>query len=426
MNIRVHPEKFRMSFPAKASQTAYRNTVTAFGHFLARTVLLWCALGLGTASAAWQAGPSLNTARNQFAGGIIDGEIYVFGGNTNPNGANLKSTEMLDPSAGSWVYKADNEHNGGFGAEELSGAVMNGKLYVFGGWGGPDGVFNFVEEYDPATDTWTSKASMPTTRSSATAVTYGSKIYLFGGYLGGDDANVTDVVEAYDPSTNTWESVTNLPVQIASPAVTVVGDTAYVIGGFSYATGEMVDTVYAYDFVSGEWTTSGLTALPSPRVFAYGSAAPVVNGKIYLIGGIEGDPEYSWASDKVDIYDPATDTWETGEALPVGNGAALSVVLDDKIYVVGGDNGSSEDNGIYASVWALDLPTNTESSADLSVAVAESADPVTTGDSLTYTWTVRNDGPDAASGTALSIALDAGAGAFAYRSASASDRKSVV
>jgi len=122
--------------------------------------------------ANWVAETSLLTPRDSFIGGVIDGKIYAFGGNGDPGGIDLKSTEVFDPATQSWSFLASNEHNGGFGVEELTGAVVNGKLYVFGGYSGPSGVFNFVEEYDPATDTWTSKAPMPTTRSLATAAVY--------------------------------------------------------------------------------------------------------------------------------------------------------------------------------------------------------------------------------------------------------------
>ena len=103
----------------------------------------------------WVAESSMLTARDSFTGGVIGGKIYVFGGNGDPNGFNLKSTEMFDPVTHSWTFKASNENNAGQGVEELTGAVFNDKLYVFGAWGGgtPYGVFNFVQEYDPATDT---------------------------------------------------------------------------------------------------------------------------------------------------------------------------------------------------------------------------------------------------------------------------------
>jgi kelch-like protein 2/3 len=121
--------------------------------------------------ANWEAVTPLNTPRDQFTGGMINGKIYVFGGNGDPNGFNLKSTEVYDPATNQWSYVADNEHNGGNGVEELSGAVVNDKLYVFGGYGGYSqgvyGEFNFVEEYNPANNVWTSKAPKPTTTSGA-------------------------------------------------------------------------------------------------------------------------------------------------------------------------------------------------------------------------------------------------------------------
>lgn len=306
-------------------------------------------------SATWQSGPALGTARNQFAGSVIDDKIYVFGGNGNPDGTNLKSTEMFDPETGSWEYQADNEHNDGFGVEEVSGASVNGKFYVFGAYGGGDpyGDFNFVEEYDPATDEWTSKAPMPTTKASATAVAYNNKIYVFGNAL-------TNVVEAYDPGTNSWETVTHMPQTLVSPAVAVVADQAYVIGGASVVDGEptaLVSDVSVYDFVTGVWTTSGLAPLPRSRAFSYNSAAPVVDGKIYLIGGIEAKTSKSYrSSDKVDIYDTVSNTWQTGVPLPTPTSSHLSVLANNVIYVVGGDNSAGNSSkGITAAVWKYDF-----------------------------------------------------------------------
>jgi predicted Zn-dependent protease len=46
--------------------------------------------------------------------------------------------------------------------EGLAVGVVNNKIYAIGGWGGS--YLSTVEEYDPATNTWTTKASMPTGR----------------------------------------------------------------------------------------------------------------------------------------------------------------------------------------------------------------------------------------------------------------------
>lgn len=44
-----------------------------------------------------------------------------------------------------------------------------------------------MEEYDPATDTWTPKAPMPTVRRNLAAATANGKVYA----IGGTDASIT-------------------------------------------------------------------------------------------------------------------------------------------------------------------------------------------------------------------------------------------
>ena len=305
--------------------------------------------------ANWVAETPLSTPRDQFTGGVINGKIYVFGGNGNPNGVNLKSTEMFDPATQSWTYQANNENNNGFGVEELTGTVVNGKLYVFGAYGEgypPYGVFNFVEEYDPITNTWTSKASMPTTRTGGAAAVYNGEIYVFGGSSAGPDPRpVTDVVEAYDPATNTWRFVTNMPKVVVNPAIAVVGDKAYVIGGYFLDEDRMLEDVIVYDFQTGTWITTGFTPLPTPRAFPYSHALPVVDGKIYLVGGVMGTLASSWTPlDVVEIYDTITDTWGTGPLLPQPTDHYLTVLLNRTIYVIGG---ITEDGTRTGAVWKL-------------------------------------------------------------------------
>jgi len=309
------------------------------------------------AADTWLPESCLITPRDQFAGGVIGGKIYVVGGNMNgksyEDDYNLKSTEVLDPLTRLWDFRAYNENNGGFGVEELTGCVLNGKLYVFGAYGthGPTYQsmhFKFCEEYDPTTNTWTSKTPMPTTRSSATAVGYNEEIYLFGGTNGDSEL---DVVEAYNPLTNGWRSVTNMPVAMESVAVAVVHGQAYVFGWDKL--------VRVYNFTTNTWTTAGET--PTRRAFSYASAAPVVDGKIYLIGGIEVESEQSyWLSDKVEIYDTATGHWSQGPSLPRPTGGHLCVVVDDSIYVIGGTihfsyYQPSDHDLVTAACWRLPL-----------------------------------------------------------------------
>jgi len=311
----------------------------------------------------WTPVPPLLTARDQFTGGVIGGKIYVFGGNGDPDGVNLKSTEMYDPGTGQWSFRADNEHNAGYGVEELSGATMNDKLYVFGAHGGGDpyGVFNFIEEYDPATDTWTSKAPKPTVVGGAPAAVYNGEIYVFGGlYANADGVRQNyDVVEAYNPVTDSWRVVTTMPRVLSMMAVAVVGSKVYLIGGVDAADGTLLSDVIAYDFELDEWTTTGLGSLSSPGLFVYSGAAPVSNGKVYIVGGMTSiDGGWSLtseadvrASGEVLIYDVTAGTFTHGTSLSQWLQSHAVLPLGNSIYVIGGKTGMAPNSGRTDRVW---------------------------------------------------------------------------
>ena len=152
---------------------------------------------------------------------------------------------------------------------------MNGIIYVAGGGGGGSGTT--LEAYDPATDTWTSKAPMPTARQYAAAGVANGILYVFGGDW---TAGILATVEAYDPATDTWTPKAPMPTPRTGLAVAVVNGILYAVGGAG-ATSSL-DTVEAYDPASGTWATA--PSMPTPR-FLFGAGS--VGGVLYAVGGGE-------------------------------------------------------------------------------------------------------------------------------------------
>jgi N-acetylneuraminic acid mutarotase len=138
-----------------------------------------------------------------------------------------------------------------------------------------------VEVYDPVTDTWTKKASMPTARMLLATSVVNGKIYAIGGALvaGG---NCLSTVEVYDPGTDTWTTKASMPTRRTTfSATSAVNGIIYAIGGVTGGT--VFSTVEAYDPSTDTWTRK--TSMPRARGFLATSA---VNGKIYAIGGTLG------------------------------------------------------------------------------------------------------------------------------------------
>src|SRR5207244_7218990 len=123
-----------------------------------------------------------------------------------------------DPAADTWKALAPVPTKRG----SPVAAVAGDKIYVIGGATTPPGSKETVvhptrphvsvatvEEYDPATNTWRQRTSMPTPRNHATAGVVNGKIYVIGGRVGGgllaSGSGHVDVGEEYDPATDTWE-----------------------------------------------------------------------------------------------------------------------------------------------------------------------------------------------------------------------------
>jgi N-acetylneuraminic acid mutarotase len=113
----------------------------------------------------------------------------------------------------------------------LAASVLDGKIYVIGGViGGVGGSgTSIVEEYDPATDTWTRKANMPTSRKALCASAVAGKIYASGGGTG--FGNPFSALEAYDPTTDTWTTKADMPIPRYFHSTSAVDDKIYVFGG---------------------------------------------------------------------------------------------------------------------------------------------------------------------------------------------------
>lgn len=222
--------------------------------------------------------------------------------------------------------------------------AINNKVYVGGGYLGNNQNVNDWQEYNPATDKWTVKNSMPGTasnRSGGVTFTINGKGYLG---LGIENFNsfvtpwnfLTDLWE-YDPSNDTWTKKADFPgMGRGFCGVFVANDKAYIVGGNTgKLTADATNELYEYDPATNKWTakTSYPDAYIKNQPFAFG-----MNGKGYVSGGqLSGG-----RTDKTYEYDPATDKWTAKKAFPGGEvNAGVSFVAGGKAFCgLGGKNGS--------------------------------------------------------------------------------------
>jgi N-acetylneuraminic acid mutarotase len=266
------------------------------------------------ATDTWTTRAPMPTPRAALSTCVVDGIIYAIGGGWSPA---LSTVEAYDPVTDAWTTKTPmlTPRMG------LSTSVVDEIIYAIGGC--PDAQMatglTTVEAYDPKTDTWTKKAEMPTARVVLSTSVVDGIIYAIGGagkWAPGLSALRT--VEAYDPATNTWTDKADMPTLRGALSTSVVDGMIYAIGGAASYYGAL-PTVEAYDPVTNIWTTK--TDMPSPRRFLSSSA---VDGKIYAIGGFDGGGQVLAT---VEEYAPSSDLTSVEErsgATAVPSGYALS------------------------------------------------------------------------------------------------------
>src|SRR6266487_1011218 len=224
----------------------------------------------------------------------------------------------------------------------LGVAAVDGILYAVGGVFYQRGLawasLATVEAYDPRTNTWTTKASMPTPRYSLGVAAIDGILYAVGGYKSNGDLAT---LEAYDPRTNTWTTKASMPTPRESPGVAAIDGILYVAGGYNetYSDSErQLGTVESYDPRTNTWTARA--RMPTPRT-RLGLAA--IGGILYAVGGGYYVPE-------VEAYEPGTDTWTSKEFMTTPRNGLGVAVIDGILYAVGGYN---VDDGLLATVEAF-------------------------------------------------------------------------
>ena len=182
---------------------------------------------------------------------------------------------------------------------------------------------------------WTSMASAPTARTEVAAAAVGKKIYVLGGFRGPSIGNITDLaitplVEEYDSATEQWTTKAPLPVGLHHVGIGVVGNRVHAIGGFKQSLMSVwkpVATVYVYDPAQDAWTEA------SPMPTARGALAVAeLGGMLYAIGGYDGDGN----TPAVEVYDPVHNSWTARAALPTPRDHLAAATVKERIYAIGG------------------------------------------------------------------------------------------
>ncbi len=213
---------------------------------------------------------------------------------------------------------------------EVTGAVLNGKVYVIGGINATGKSIDTVEVYDPGTDKWSNAPSLPERRDHAAAAADNGKLYVVGGYT---DWKPSNKLFVYDLATNKWQEGKPMPTARGALTAEFFNGTLYAIGGNST---QPLNTTESYNPQNNSWTAKA--PMPTAR---HHIASAISDEKLYVFGGRQLDNttlSFIISLNKTEMYDPLKNTWTILEPMPSKrSGSAAAASTNGSIHVFGGE-----------------------------------------------------------------------------------------
>jgi len=162
---------------------------------------------------------------------------------------------------------------------------------------------------------------------------------------------------------NKWSGFTAKPTPRSDSSSAVINGKIYVIGGVGHVGSDSgygrksatyTKAVEIYDPAIDSWTTGA-----EMNNVRFGAGSVSDDEKIYILGGKTAGP-HGFKADN-EVYDPATDTWSTIADMPIDRAHFGTALIDGKIYVIGGarHNFDIDDLVMLSSVDIYDIATDT-------------------------------------------------------------------
>lgn len=326
-------------------------------------VMALCSVSIGKAdtpsSAPTPAWPSLQWgkgtpspfARCESPTAVINGKMYLFGGFTDDLGAS-NELDVYDPASDSWTRMKDMPTH----VTHLDPAIDGRTLWLAGGFKGkhPGPVTNEVWKYDIASDMWTAGPPLPEPRGGGGLVIVDGRLHYFGGYKPDRDTNSGDHWSLPLDGGKEWEREADMPVPRGHVCAAVLDGKIYALGG---AHGHDItqidqDACDRYDPATKKWTP--IASLPDGRSHFEGSTI-IRNGRILIVGGRSNNthPSRNVVNDILE-YHPEGDSWRVVGQIPDPVLAPSAAIISDRLVVIAG--GLNNPRPLSANTWIAPLP----------------------------------------------------------------------
>jgi N-acetylneuraminic acid mutarotase len=299
----------------------------------------------------WKNGAPSPFARVESPTAVVDGKLYLFGGFTDDLGAS-KDVDVYDPMADSWARKKDMPA----GLTHLNPATDGKTIWFAGGFRGkhPGPATSEVWKYDIGSDSWAAGPALPERRAGGGLAVVGRRLHYFGGFKVDRDTNAADHWSLPLDGGKKWEREADLPDPRGHVCAVVLDGKLYALGGTHGHDVTQVDVASCHRFEPAASKWFEVAGLPDGRSHFEGSTF-VYKGRIVVVGGRcnSSKPPRAVVGDILE-YDPQLDAWAVVGEMPEKVLAPSAAIIAGRLVVTGG--GLNNPRPLTAATWTADLP----------------------------------------------------------------------
>jgi N-acetylneuraminic acid mutarotase len=301
----------------------------------------------------WSAGPDLPFAGTRFGGVFFpaNGKFYAMGGR---DATNVEFTHPFeyDPVSNTWTTKAASYPDTHVSNIECAVANDSGTDYIYcvgGSEFASQTSTGRVFRYDPVADVITTVPANWTPGDNNVLPggisVFSNKIYILGGF--NINTSVTDEIWELTPNPAGWMlKNAHLLVPRAYVPTTTIGNFIYTGGGADWDGVTLQDTTDSFKYDPVADSISPIASIPRAT-----SNTRALNfcDQMYVMGGA-----FNLISNEVDVYDPVSDTWSIGTPFVTARrNSATDTDGTGNIWLAGGYDASL---AIIASTESFNCP----------------------------------------------------------------------
>ncbi len=212
----------------------------------------------------------------------------------------------------------------------------NNFVYVIGGTDGSSQYDLIDVQYtninnDGTLNNWQSTTSFPVGRSNHISFVDNAHIYLIGGW----DTNILFSSINADGTLGNWDSTSALPEGKLALSSVVHNNYVYILGGFTNTAQSGVNGVFFAE-INPDGTLSNWQTTTSFQHGRYDHSSVVHNNTIYIIGGDNSSNQFDDVQYAQINSDGTIGEWKNTTSLPNSKTAHTSFVYDNYLFVIGG------------------------------------------------------------------------------------------